>query len=97
VVFLHPSAGSTQHNRYAWHITDGPESRDVKARLAPQQVLDGLDDAGLQRLFRRSMPVSSQVPRLEPTVGSRSNSAALDLARAEDDASGVGPILDGEA
>ena len=82
LVFHHPvSAGG---NRYAWYNSAAPESRDVKARLEAQQVIDSLTDADLARLFRRSMPISSQVPRLEPAVGTRSG-PYLALEAAEDD------------
>lgn len=66
IVFHHPDAGSTRRNRYAWWLTHGPEARDVTARLAPKTVLDGLDEREIQRLFRRSMPIESGVPRFEP-------------------------------
>jgi hypothetical protein len=82
LVFHHPVAA--RGNRYAWHNSASPEARDVKARLEAQQVLDSLTDADLARLFRRSMPISSQVPRLEPAVGSV-DSEALDIDAAAGD------------
>ena len=39
---------------------------DGAARLDERKVLEALTDYDLARLFRRSMPISSQVPRLEP-------------------------------
>ena len=84
VVFLYPDASSGGRNRYAWHIADGPEARDVRARLTARQVLDSLTDVDLLRLFRRSMPISSQVPRLEPAVAN-AGGRQLDLAASRDD------------
>ena len=66
VVFHHPDGTTGRRNRYAWWITHGPEARDVTARLVPATVLDALDQRELQRLFRRSMPIDSSVPRFEP-------------------------------
>ncbi|MBV9880151.1 MAG: hypothetical protein JO180_06620 [Gemmatirosa sp.] len=66
VVFIHPDGRTTARNRYAWWIADGPEARDVTARLDPKRVLGALTDADIGALFRRSMPISSQVPRFEP-------------------------------
>jgi hypothetical protein len=89
VVFLDPE-GVAARNRYAWHVVAGPEARDVTARLIAQQVLDALTDADLARLFRRSMPISSRVPRLEPAVGQSGVGHELDIdAAAEDDVRGV--------
>lgn len=59
VVFRHPDARTTRLDRYAWHISRGPESQNVTARLNKKAVLDSLGDADVQRLFRRSMPVST--------------------------------------
>jgi hypothetical protein len=64
VVFHHPDP-LKRATRYAWWVTGGPEARDVTGRLDPASVLAALDDAALLRLFRRSMPVESQVPRFE--------------------------------
>ena len=66
VVFHYPDAGTTSRNRYAWWIVSGPEARDVTARLDAKTVLDSLTDDDLKALFRKSMPISSQVPRFEP-------------------------------
>ncbi len=90
VVFLHPDASTTSRNRYAWHVAAGAESRDVTARMTAQQVLESLTDADLVRLFRRSMPISSQVPRLEPAIGSVGAPRQLDLSAAQQDG-GVTP------
>ena len=59
VLFRHPDRSSTRRNRYAWYINRGVEAHDVTARLDKKAVLDGLKDSDIQRLFRRSMPVST--------------------------------------
>ena len=84
ITFLHPDPERNTLHRYAWHLTDGPASRDVRARLAPQEVLDSLSDADLLRYFRRSMPISSRVPRLEPAM-SGTHGDQTDVARAAED------------
>jgi hypothetical protein len=58
VVFKRPG-GTGRYDRYAWHIWHGVEARNVTGRLAPQKVLDALDELTLSRLFRRSMPVQA--------------------------------------
>lgn len=64
VVFRHPDPQgvSGRGDRYAWHLSNGPESRSVTARLDAGKVLDSLTDADLARLFRRSMPISAAAP-----------------------------------
>ena len=62
IVFHHPDGRSSSHNRYAWYLWSGAESRDVTARLDRKKVLEHLADGDLTRLFRRSMPVSTAVP-----------------------------------
>ena len=59
VLFRHPDGRTTRLDRYAWYITRGAEAQDVTARLDRRSVLDSLADADFQRLFRRSMPVST--------------------------------------
>lgn len=59
VVFRHPDGRTSRCDRYAWYINAGTESHDVTARLNRTTVLDSLGDADVQRLFRRSMPVST--------------------------------------
>lgn len=58
IVFRHPDPRSSRLDRYNWVLTNGPEARSVTARLDPDRVLAELDDATIQRLFARSMPVS---------------------------------------
>jgi hypothetical protein len=59
VLFRHPDGDTTRLHRYAWYITRGAESQNVTGRLNKRDVLDSLTDADIQRLFRRSMPVST--------------------------------------
>ena len=67
LVFHHPNGGTARLNRYAWVQLDQPEASDVTARLNPAKVLDGLADADLTRLFRRSMRISAAThPRNVP-------------------------------
>lgn len=58
IFFRHPDGGSSQQDRYNWVLTQGPEARSVTGRVAPKKVLDGLSEAEIATLFRRSMPVS---------------------------------------
>ena len=55
VVFRYP--GSSHLDRYAWYLTNGPEARNVTARLPASTVMEALDEPTLKRLFRRSMPI----------------------------------------
>jgi hypothetical protein len=66
VVFRHPDGDSSRLDRYNWYISEGPEARSVTSRLSPQRVLESLDDQSINRLFRRSMPVSR--PAIEPNL-----------------------------
>ena len=59
VVFRHPDARTTRLDRYAWYISRAAESQDVTARLNKKAVLDSLGEPDVQRLFRRSMPVTT--------------------------------------
>ncbi len=63
VVFHHPDVSTSRLNRYAWINWTGIESRDVAARLDRKDVLEGLSDAELARLFRRSMPIATNARR----------------------------------
>ncbi|MFL5574664.1 MAG: hypothetical protein ACJ79S_01620 [Gemmatimonadaceae bacterium] len=66
IVFNHPDGRTSRLNRYAWYIWHGPEARDVTARITPREVQDALTDRDVARLFRRSMPISTDVPAVEP-------------------------------
>lgn len=58
VVFHHPNGRSGRLDRYNWFISNAPEARSVTSRLSVDRVLEHLDDAKLDLLFRRSMPVA---------------------------------------
>jgi len=66
VVFHHPDAATSARNRYAWYLAPSAVGERSDARLVPATVLGVLTDRDLALLFRRSMPISSQVPRFEP-------------------------------
>ena len=67
VTFHHPNGRTAGLDRYAWYISRGPESKSVTARLSPKDVLDGITDEELAKLFRRSMPVSrARTPYASP-------------------------------
>jgi hypothetical protein len=66
VVFRHPDGESARQDRYNWYISSGPEARSVTARLSPKRVLDDIDETTIDRLFRRSMPISR--PAIEPNL-----------------------------
>jgi len=64
IVFHHPGGKTARLDRYAWDIWSGPESRSVTSRVAPEKVMDSLTDEKLALLFRRSMPVSNALTRV---------------------------------
>lgn len=66
VVFHHPDVSTSGLNRYAWWLSDGAQARDVTARMSAPDVLAALTDEQVRTLFRKSMPISSPVPRFEP-------------------------------
>ena len=66
VVFHHPDPATSARNRYAWYLAPSAVGEHSNARLVPARVLEALTDRDLALLFRRSMPISSQVPRFEP-------------------------------
>ena len=59
IVFHHPGGKTARHDRYAWEIWSGPESRSVTSRVPAEKIMQSLTDEKLQLLFRRSMPVSN--------------------------------------
>jgi hypothetical protein len=64
IVFHHPGGKTARLDRYAWEIWNGPESRSVTSRVAPDKIMQGLTDDKLTMLFRRSMPISNNTPRI---------------------------------
>ena len=79
VLFRHPDGDSTRLDRYNWFISTGPEARSVTSRLSPEKVMGQIDDASLQRLFNRSMPVSR--PAIEPNLAIGLSGSASGHAR----------------
>jgi len=69
VVFRHPDGATGRLDRYNWYISNGPEARSVTSHLSATRILEGLSDADLARLYRRSMKISRPDPLL-PGVAS---------------------------
>src|SRR5688572_20503298 len=65
IVFHHPAGKTARLDRYAWEIWNGPESRNVTARVSRTKVMESLTPAKLQLLFRRSMPISNPRPLID--------------------------------
>jgi hypothetical protein len=63
IVFHHPNGKTARLDRYAWYQSNGATAHDVTARLDTRQLLDQLSDADIARLFRRSMPINTRMPR----------------------------------
>jgi hypothetical protein len=59
IVFRHPNGRTSRLDRYAWRNIDGPEARDVTARLDTKKVLERLTDDDIARHFRRSMRIAA--------------------------------------
>ena len=66
IVFRYPDADSARRNRYAWLNWEGPEARNVTARLDRKKIVETLSDEDLALLFRRSIPIAGmdQFPRV---------------------------------
>lgn len=62
ILFRHPDGRRSGLDRYNWFLWSGPEARSVTARLDPKAVLEQVNDAELERLFRRSMAVTTVNP-----------------------------------
>jgi hypothetical protein len=65
IVFHHPGGKTARLDRYAWDIWSGPESRSVTSRVSVEKVMEQLTDEKLRVLFRRSMPVSNNLTRVD--------------------------------
>jgi hypothetical protein len=85
VIFRHPDGESSRRDRYNWFISTGPEARSVTSRLSPDKLMSQIDDASIQRLFNRSMPVSR--PAIEPNyaigLGGSASGHAKGMGRVE--------------
>ena len=64
IVFHHPGGKTARLERYAWDLWSGPESRSVTSRVTVDKVMYSLTDDKLAMLFRRSMPVSNNLTRV---------------------------------
>ena len=64
IVFHHPGGRTARLDRYAWEIWSGPESRSVTSRVSTDKIMQSLTDEKLRALFRRSMPVSNELSRV---------------------------------
>jgi hypothetical protein len=65
IVFHHPGGKTARLDRYAWDIWNGPESRSVTSRVGADKIMEALTDEKLKLLFRRSMPVSNDLTRVD--------------------------------
>jgi hypothetical protein len=59
IVFRHPNGRTSRLDRYAWRNIDGPEARNVTARLDGDRILEGLTESDLALHFRRSMRIAA--------------------------------------
>jgi hypothetical protein len=59
VVFRHPNARTSRLDRYGWINLDGPEAKNVTARVNPAEVLERLSESDLALHFRRSMRIAA--------------------------------------
>lgn len=62
LIFHHPSGDTARFNRYAWVNAATAGAQDPAGRLSKTSVSDALDDRTLARIFRRSMPISTDRP-----------------------------------
>lgn len=59
VVFHKLSGPGSVATRYSWYQHAGAESRDVAARLDTRRLAESLTEEQLARLFRNSMPITT--------------------------------------
>jgi hypothetical protein len=59
VVFRHPNGRTSRLDRYAWRNIDGPDARNVTARVDVGAVLERLTDSDIALHFRRSMRIAA--------------------------------------
>lgn len=59
IVFRHPNGRTSRLDRYAWRNIDGPEARNVTARLDEDTVMKSLTESDLALHFRRSMRIAA--------------------------------------
>jgi hypothetical protein len=59
IVFRHPNGRTSRLDRYAWRNIDGPEARNVTARLDADDILERLTEDDFAKHFRRSMRIAA--------------------------------------
>ena len=59
IVFRHPNGRTSRLDRYAWRNIDGPEARNVTARLEVKGILERLTEDDMALHFRRSMRIAA--------------------------------------
>lgn len=62
VLFHHPTGETARLNRYAWMNVRSAVAQDPREHLNAATLAASLDDRELARLFRRSVPVSTDRP-----------------------------------
>ncbi len=63
VIFHHPTGETARLNRYAWVNARDAGAMDPSSVLSRDAVMRALDERALARIFRRSMPISTDRPR----------------------------------
>jgi len=59
IVFRHPNGRTSRLDRYAWRNIDGPEARNVTARLDTDDIMKALSESDIALHFRRSMRIAA--------------------------------------
>ena len=59
IVFRHPNGRTSRLDRYAWRNIDGPEARNVTARVDADDILERLTEDDIAKHFRRSMRIAA--------------------------------------
>ena len=59
IVFRHPNGRTSRLDRYAWRTVEGPEAKNVTARLDTDKILEHMTADDFAHHFRRSMRISA--------------------------------------
>lgn len=62
VIFHHPTGETARLNRYAWMNVRSAVAQDPREHLSALTLAASLGDEELAKLFRRSVPVSTDRP-----------------------------------
>ncbi len=62
VMFHHPTGETARLNRYAWMNVRSAVAQDPREHLSAATLAASLGDGELAKLFRRSVPVSTDRP-----------------------------------